>query len=129
VGQLAVIVYILQRNAHGLVLPEPTVLLVSCLALAAIGATAAFNGEKGIWVAAGAVLALFLLVLIIGSLLVAFAYMNPQAALYEGAELLLHEQIKQLGMKGHPLLPFDPATLTNPPSLPQPVTGPEGAAK
>jgi hypothetical protein len=48
--------------------------------------------------------------------LVSFAERHPQAALFEGAEFLAHEQM-QMGMKATPILPESGST-TQPPVKP-----------
>lgn len=69
---------------------------------------------SNVWVSGGMGLLLFLLVLILGLRLVNFADKNPRAALFEGAELLLHEQLT-IGMKGLPQIAVDLADLTTDP--------------
>jgi hypothetical protein len=56
------------------------------------------------WVAALCAAFLFILVFVMGWRLISFADKNPQAALLEGAEFLVHEQLT-MGMKGNPKLP------------------------
>lgn len=60
---------------------------------------------QNLWITGGAI---FLLVIVCFSSiwrLINFANKNPQAALMEGAQFLIHEQIV-LGMKSQPTLPF-----------------------
>jgi hypothetical protein len=72
------------------------------------------------WVQGSAVLTILILVLVLGWRLITFAENHPQAALMEGAELLLHEQM-QLAAKGQPEIPFIPAESTSEPgALPPP---------
>ena len=59
---------------------------------------------KVVWVAVLALALLFILSLVILWRLVTFADRNPQAAILEGAEFLMHEQLR-LGTKSQPQLP------------------------
>jgi len=59
---------------------------------------------KVIWVSVAALIMLFLLCFVILWRLVSFADRNPQAAILEGAEFLMHERLR-LGTKTHPQLP------------------------
>jgi hypothetical protein len=91
-----------------------TVLVVTACSMAVI-AYAAANA----WVSAAALLMLFTSVMWLGTRIINFADANPQAALFEGAELLAHEKLT-LGMKGHPQVTVNPATnTTNPLSPPE----------
>ena len=57
------------------------------------------------WVTLAGLLLMFATVLILGSKALRFAEKNPQTALMEGAELLVHEQLKfNMGMKSQPIL-------------------------
>ncbi|GEM_PF-3007780 len=62
---------------------------------------------KLVWVSALALIFIFILCFIMLWRLINFADRNPQAALLEGAEFLVHEQLK-LGMKGTPKLEVNP---------------------
>lgn len=57
-----------------------------------------------VWVSVLALVLVFTLCFALLWRLVSFADRNPQAALLEGAEFLVHEQIR-LGMKSSPVLP------------------------
>jgi len=57
-----------------------------------------------VWVSVLALVLVFALCFPLLWRLVSFAERNPQAALLEGAEFLMHEQIR-LGMKSSPVLP------------------------
>ena len=46
------------------------------------------------------------LVFVFGWKILTFAENNPEVAIFDGAEFLMHRQM-QLGMKGEPNLPFD----------------------
>ena len=101
------------RIRGGVVGKVSIVLISACAAFAAI-AIASGN----LWVCAGLGALLFVLILVLGIRILNFADRNPTAALYEGAELLVHERLK-LAMKGG--LPFTPDTtdlITDPQSPP-----------
>ena len=57
-----------------------------------------------IWVSCGAILLIFIFAFVILWRLINFANKNPQAAILEGAEFLVHEQI-QLAAKGISKIP------------------------
>lgn len=76
-----------------------TVLIVIAVATAIIAYVA-----HSIWVCVLALVLLFGTALPILLRLLTFADKNPQAALFEGAEFLAHEQM-QMGMKSTPILP------------------------
>ena len=63
-----------------------------------------------IWVSSGAILLIFIFAFVILWRLINFANKNPQAALLEGAEFLVHEQI-QLAAKGMASIPQSIANL------------------
>jgi hypothetical protein len=75
------------------------VLIFIALAFAAIAWSV-----KVVWVSVAALGMLFLLCFVILWRLVSFADRNPQAAILEGAEFLMHEQLR-LGTKANPQLP------------------------
>ena len=89
-----------------------TVLVVVAVAMAAIAWAA-----RLVWVSVLALVLIFILCFPLLWRLIRFAEKNPQAALFEGAEFLAHEQM-QLGMKATPILPS-----TSPP-LPPPGAPP-----
>ncbi|WP_425615452.1 hypothetical protein NA78x_005372 [Anatilimnocola sp. NA78] len=92
------------RLSGGVVGRLSTVLICATVALGTTAATVAFSGsEIGAYVAGGIAVLLALLILCVCGGMVWFAHANPQAALFEGAEFLLHEQMT-LGMKGAPNL-------------------------
>ena len=74
------------------------VLIFISLAFAAIAWSV-----KVVWVSVAALVMLFLLCFVILWRLVSFADRNPQAAILEGAEFLMHEQLR-LGTKANPEL-------------------------
>ncbi len=101
---------------------------------------------QNIWITGGSIGLLFTICLIILWRLISFASKNPQAALMEGAEFLMHEQIVY-GMKALPQFPTSPAQFDagkpvqalpeaearrllepepSPPEIPQPPAPPEG---
>src|SRR5213080_2866878 len=59
---------------------------------------------NALWVSVAAIVLLAILTLVLLFRLIRFAERNPHAALFEGAEFLVHEQMK-LGMKSQPVLP------------------------
>ena len=75
------------------------VLIFIALAFAAIAWSV-----KAVWVSVTALGMLFLLCFVILWRLVSFADRNPQAAILEGAEFIMHEQLR-LGTKANPQLP------------------------
>ena len=62
---------------------------------------------KTLWVSVAALAMVFLICFPILWRLVTFADRNPQAAILEGAQFLMHEQLR-LGMKETPELPTNP---------------------
>jgi hypothetical protein len=68
------------------------------------------------WISVIALVLIFILVFPMLWRLINFADKNPQAALLEGAEFLVHEQIT-LGMKALPVLPPDTESPTQPAPL------------
>jgi hypothetical protein len=68
------------------------------------------------WVTLTGLLLMFATVLILGIKAISFAEKNPQTALMEGAELLIHEQMKiEMGMKSQPILDLEPIADTSDP--------------
>ena len=76
-----------------------TVLMVVSICILAIALL-----TRNIWVSCGAIALIFVLTFVILWRLINFANKNPQAAILEGAEFLVHEQI-QLAAKGIPSIP------------------------
>jgi hypothetical protein len=68
-----------------------------------------------IWIAGAAIVFLFTLSLIGILQMISFAKENPQAALFEGSELLVHESMK-MGMKNFPTLPDEEQEPSLPPT-------------
>lgn len=104
-----------------------TVLVVVSVSMAVIAWAA-----KLVWVSIIALGLLFLLCFPILWKLLNFAEKNPQAALFEGAEFLAHEQM-QFGMKTTPILP--PSQSLPPPGIAPPgiedtktASDPDGAS-
>lgn len=58
---------------------------------------------SSVWISAAALVLVFTLTLVAVLKMIGFARENPQAALYEGAEFLVHERMK-MGMKDLPEL-------------------------
>lgn len=65
------------------------------------------------WIAVAALVVVAVIVLSLGHRLINFAEKHPQTALMEGAELLVHEQIQQVGMKSRPTIPVNIHDLTD----------------
>ena len=78
----------------GLFAKASIVIIVVSICLFGIAAIA-----SNLWVSIGAIVLIFLLAFIIMWRLINFANRNPQAAILEGAQLLVHEQM-QLAAKG-----------------------------
>lgn len=78
------------------------------LIIAAISMAIIAWSVKIIWVSVLAIMLIFILCFVMLWKLISFADKNPQAALLEGAEFLVHEQIK-LGTKANPQITLDPA--------------------
>lgn len=74
-----------------------------------IGGLAAFS--KNDWIVGGGIAAIFLLAFPIVWRLINFADRNPQAALLEGAEFLIHQRIL-LGTKANPAYELDMEVIT-----------------
>jgi len=79
-----------------------------------------------LWVSVLALVLVFALCFPLLWRLVNFADRNPQAALLEGAEFLVHEQMR-LGMKSSPVLP-DTGALPAPPPKPKVIQDAKAAA-
>ncbi len=74
------------------------IIIVSiCLSVIALQA-------NNLWMSVGAILLIFIFSTVVLWRLINFANKNPQAAILEGAEFLIHEQI-QLAAKGDPDIP------------------------
>jgi len=90
----------------GLFAKACTVLIIVAVSLFGISYFA-----KNVWISAAAIGLIFILTFVILWRLINFANKNPQAALLEGAEFLVHEQI-QLAAKGISSLPDNIKLLT-----------------
>ena len=90
-----------------------TVLIVAALALFGISYFA-----NNVWISAAAIGLIFIMTFVILWRLINFANKNPQAAILEGAQFLVHEQI-QLAAKGIPSLPdtINLLTYDSPPQI------------
>lgn len=97
---------------RGGVVGKVCTVLLSVAAATAIIAWAAHS----VWVCVFALALLFGLCFPILWRLIGFAERHPQAALFEGAEFLAHEQM-QFGMKSTPVLP-EPDLMQPPPMKP-----------
>ena len=84
------------RLPGGMVGKVCTVLVIVSLSMAVIAWSV-----KLVWVSALAVILLFLLCFVMLWRVISFADKNPQAAILEGAEFLMHEQL-MLGTKANP---------------------------
>jgi len=73
---------------------------------------------KNIWVSGAALALVFLLAFPMLWRLISFADRHPQAAILEGAEFLVHQQL-QLGSKAQPIITVDPSDRMQP----EPVSG------
>ena len=82
---------------------------VLIVASVCIGGVAAFAEND--WVIVAGIVAIFLLAFPMLWRLINFADKNPQAALLEGAEFLLHSQMV-LGTKANPVITVEPETIT-----------------
>ena len=71
-----------------------TVIIIVCISILTIALV-----SKNLYVEIGAIVLIFLFAFILVMRLINFANKNPQAALLEGAQFLVHEQI-QLAAKG-----------------------------
>jgi hypothetical protein len=82
------------------------VLIVASVCIGGVAAIA-----KNDWVIVAGIVAIFLLAFPMLWRLINFADKNPQAALLEGAEFLLHTQMV-LGSKANPVITVEPETIT-----------------
>jgi hypothetical protein len=80
----------------GIFAKASTVLIVTCVCLTSIAIS-----SSDPYIKYGSIAIIFVLTLIVLLKLIDFANKNPQAAILEGAQFLLHEQI-QLAAKGLP---------------------------
>jgi len=137
------------RNVSKIRLPGGTVGKVSHVLIVLIVSVAFLCWlAKNMWITGASIGLLFILCLIILWRLISFANKNPQAALMEGAEFLVHEQIIY-GSKAQPQFPALPVEFdvgkpipqlpesearrllepeSPPPENPQPPVEPEGGA-
>lgn len=94
------------RLKGGIFAKASVVIIIVSLCIFGIAATLG-----NIWVSCGAIGLIFILAFVILMRLINFANKNPQAAILEGAELLVHEQI-QLAAKGIKEIPNSLSGLT-----------------
>jgi hypothetical protein len=94
------------RLAGGVVGKVSAVLIVASVCIAGVAAI-----SKNVWVIGGGIVAILLLAFPMLWRLINFADRNPQAALLEGAEVLLHEQIV-MASKTNPVIPLEPEAMT-----------------
>ena len=100
------------QMASGVKLPGGVVgkvCIVLIVASICIGSMAGFSGNM--WIVGGGIVAIFLLAFPMLWRLITFADRNPQAALLEGAEFLVHQQIL-LGTKANPAIPLSVEAIT-----------------
>ena len=100
------------QTASGVKLPGGIVgkiCLVLIVASICIGTLASFSGNR--WIIAGGIVAIFLLTFPMLWRVINFADRNPQAALLEGAEFLIHQRIL-LGSKSNPSIPLETVVIT-----------------
>jgi hypothetical protein len=100
------------QKVSAIKLPGGVVGKVSAVLIVAsvcIGGIAALS--KNEWILAGGIAAIVLLAFPLLWRLINFADRNPQAALLEGAEFLLHTQIV-MGSKSNPVIPLEAETIT-----------------
>lgn len=90
------------RLKGGVVGKVCTVLVVLCIVVAFMAWVA-----KNPWIVGGAILLLIIICFVMLWRVIQFANKNPAAALMEGAEFLLHQQLI-LGSKHTPAIPVDP---------------------
>jgi hypothetical protein len=79
---------------------------------------------QNVWLSGGALVAVFVLAFTMLWRVINFADRHPQAALLEGAEFLVHEQLLQAS-KGHPSLTFDVTDRTQPVPVEGPAANPQ----
>ena len=82
------------------------VLIVVCICIAAM---ATFSGND--WISGGGILLIFLLVFPMLWRLINIADRNPQSALLDGTEFLIHEQLR-MGTKANPSIPLEIESIT-----------------
>ena len=100
------------QNVSAIKLPGGVVGKVCAVLIVAsicIGGVAAIS--KNEWVIVAGIAAIFLLAFPSIWRLINFADRNPQAALLEGAEFLLHQQMV-MGTKTNPVIPLQPEAIT-----------------
>jgi hypothetical protein len=85
------------------------VCIVLVIASICIGVLAGIS--KNEWILGAGIAAIFLLAFPMLWRLISFADRNPQAALLEGAEFLLHTQMV-MGSKNNPIIPLEAETIT-----------------
>jgi hypothetical protein len=96
-------------NLRGGVVGKVTIAVIaSCLCMALVAWSA-----QNIWLSAAALAGIFALAFPMLWRLISFADRHPQAALLEGAEFLVHEQLLQ-ATKGHPALTIEPTDRVQP---------------
>ncbi len=89
----------------GIFTKASTLLIIACICIFGIAAI-----TRNLWISAAAIGLIFILVFVMLWRLINFANKNPQAAILEGAEFLVHEQI-QLAAKGITSIPQSFSTL------------------
>jgi hypothetical protein len=95
-------------HLHGGVAGKVSVsLIVACLSITGIAWSV-----RNIWVTGAALLFIFILVFTMLWRLISFADRHPQAAILDGAEFVLHQQIIQ-GTKENPKMIIDPRDRTH----------------
>lgn len=90
------------RLPGGMVGKFCTVLIVTAVSIAVISWSV-----KDVRIAALGMVLVSVLVFSLGWRILSFAEKNPEVALFDGAELLMHHKLR-LGKKGEPSMPFDP---------------------
>lgn len=107
-------------NLRGGVVGKVTIAIIAaCLCMALIAWSA-----QNIWLSAAALACIFLLAFPMLWRLISFADRHPQAALLEGAEFLVHEQLLQ-ATKGHPALTIEPTDRVQPLEVEGPAANPQ----
>ena len=100
-------------NLRGGVVGKVAVTVIAvCLAISIVAWSV-----HNIWISASALIAISVISFTMLWRLISFADRHPQAALLEGAEFLVHEQLVQ-GTKNDPVFSIEPADRTQP-KLPQ----------
>ena len=100
------------QKVSGIKLPSGVVgkvCLVLIVVSICVGGMTVYSGNE--WIIAGGIIVIFLLVFPMLWRLINFADCNPQAALLEGAEFLIHQQIL-MGTKDNPSIPLEIEALT-----------------